>query len=148
MSEQSTTSRSILKWLNILGTLLALLAIFGFFAVLAPQIFLTMRNVQNIFRQTVIVGIGAMGMTLVMISGGIDLSVGSLVALVTVVVALVLQEGYGPWTAALCGALVGAIGGAINGILITTLRVVGGGSKNRRTRNDSLQYDRDAPTIP
>ncbi|HEY1686089.1 MAG TPA: ABC transporter permease [Tepidisphaeraceae bacterium] len=124
MSEQTAKSNTLIKWLNILGTFLALLAIFGYFAFLVPDLFLTMRNIENIFRQTVIVGIGAMGMTLVMISGGIDLSVGSLVALVTVVVALALQQGYNPWMAALFGALAGMIGGALNGILITALRVV------------------------
>ncbi|HWB53049.1 MAG TPA: ABC transporter permease, partial [Tepidisphaeraceae bacterium] len=115
---------SLVKWLNILGSFLALLVIFGFFSVLVPNIFLTMRNVDMILRQTVIVGIGAMGMTLVMIAGGIDLSVGSLVALVTVVVALVLQKGYGPWTAALAGVIAGAVCGALNGFLITAFRIV------------------------
>lgn len=129
MAEQTSSSRSFLKWLNILGTFLALLVIFGFFAAIAPG-FVSLRNIETIFRQTVIVGIGAMGMTLVMISGGIDLSVGSLIALVTVVVALALSpspwfpNGMNPWVAALIGALVGMIGGAVNGILITSLRVV------------------------
>jgi ribose transport system permease protein len=120
---ENSKAQTFVKWLNILGTLLALLAIFGFFAAISPG-FTSLRNIETIFRQTVIVGIGAMGMTLIMISGGIDLSVGSLVALVTVVVALALQNGYNPWVAALFGALTGMVGGAINGLLITSLRVV------------------------
>jgi ribose transport system permease protein len=117
-------SSSFVKWLNVAGTFLALLVIFGFFTVLVPDVFPTMRNIEQIFRQTAIVGVGAMGMTLIMIAGGIDLSVGSLIALVTVVVAKTLGMGYNPWLAALAGLLAGAIGGAINGLLITVLQVV------------------------
>jgi ribose/xylose/arabinose/galactoside ABC-type transport system permease subunit len=78
-----------------------------------------------ILRQTTIVGVAALGMTLVMISGGIDLSVGSIVALGTVVIAWLLQYGgAGPLTAALGGIAVAACFGLLSGLLITRLRVV------------------------
>jgi ribose/xylose/arabinose/galactoside ABC-type transport system permease subunit len=66
----------------------------------------------------------ALGMTLVMIKGGIDLSVGSVVALSTVVTAWLLQHGYPPLTAAAGGVAVGALCGLVTGTLITRLRVV------------------------
>jgi ribose transport system permease protein len=69
------------------------------------------------------VGIAALGMTLVIITGGIDLSVGSTVALTTVMVAWVLRAGIGPLGAALCGLLVAATAGLANGLVITGLGV-------------------------
>jgi ribose/xylose/arabinose/galactoside ABC-type transport system permease subunit len=78
-----------------------------------------------ISRQTTIVGMAALGMTLVIISGGIDLSVGSIVALSTVVIAWLLRYGgAAPLTAALGGIAAGAFFGLVSGLLITGLRVV------------------------
>ena len=71
----------LVQWLNLFGTVLALLAIYGFFCILTPQTFLNSRTFETIARQTTTVGIAAMGMTLIIISGGIDLSVGSMVAM-------------------------------------------------------------------
>jgi ribose/xylose/arabinose/galactoside ABC-type transport system permease subunit len=83
------------------------------------------RNLETIGRQTTIVGVAALGMTLVIISGGIDLSVGSIVALSTVVIAWLLQHGgMGPLTSALGGVAAGALFGLVSGLLITRLRVV------------------------
>ncbi|MCK4292501.1 MAG: ABC transporter permease [Planctomycetes bacterium] len=78
-----------------------------------------------IARHTTIVGIAALGMTMVIISGGIDLSVGSIIALSSVVIAWLLQyAGAGPWTAVLGGVAAGAFFGLVSGWLITRLRVV------------------------
>jgi len=113
------------KWLNIFGPVLGLLLVYGLFAIIAPESFRTARNMEMIARQTTIVGIAALGMTLVIISGGIDLSVGSIVALSTVVVAWLLQHGgAGPLTAAMGGVAAGALFGLITGIIVTRLRVV------------------------
>ena len=113
------------RWLNILGPILGLAAVFGLFVLIAPPSFATARNLETIARQTTIVGVAALGMTLVIISGGIDLSVGSLVALSTVVIAWLLQyTGMGPLPAALGGVAVTAAFGLISGLLITRLRVV------------------------
>lgn len=81
-------------------------------------------NLETILRQTTIVGLAALGMTMIIISGGIDLSVGAAIALVTVVVASALQKGAPPLLAALVGVAVGALAGVCNGALITRLRVV------------------------
>ena len=66
--------------LSRLGPVLGLIAVYGLFAAIGPPGFSSARNLETIARQTAIVGTAALGMTLVIISGGIDLSVGSLVA--------------------------------------------------------------------
>lgn len=113
------------RWLNTVGPVLALLVVYGLFAMITPPSFRTARNLETIARQTTIVGMAALGMTLVIICGGIDLSVGSVVALSTVVIAWLLQSGgAGPVTAALGGIAAAAFFGLISGLLITKLRVV------------------------
>ncbi|MHC4536937.1 MAG: ABC transporter permease [Planctomycetota bacterium] len=113
------------SWLNTLGPVLALIAVYGIFVAIAPPSFATTRNMEMIARQTTIVGVAALGMTIVIISGGIDLSVGSIVALSTVVIAWLLQNaGMNPLIAAIGGVAAAAFFGFISGMLITRLRVV------------------------
>ncbi len=112
------------RWLNRLGPLVGLLLVYGIFCCVVPDSFLGLRNVETILRQSAIVGTAALGMTLVIISGGIDLSVGSIIALSTVVIAAMLRAGSDPLSAALAGIAVGALCGLGNGLLITGLRVV------------------------
>src|SRR5678816_550886 len=105
--------------------LLFVLAIFSF----KPEVrsvFLTGGNFKIIFTQTVIVAIGALGMTLIIVSGGIDLSVGSIVALTSVVGAKLLSLPQ-PWsTPAVVAAtvLAGGVVGALNGSLIAGFRMM------------------------
>ncbi|MGH9391678.1 MAG: ABC transporter permease subunit, partial [Vicinamibacteria bacterium] len=70
-----------------LGPLLGLGIVYLFFALVGPEAFATTRTLETIARQTAIVGTAALGMTMVIVAGGIDLSVGSIVALSSVVVA-------------------------------------------------------------
>jgi ribose transport system permease protein len=119
----SSRSRKLMAWLNVLGTFAALLVIFAFFAIKSPG-FRTMGNVETLARQASTVAIAAMGMTLIIMSGGIDLSVGSAIALVTVVTAMTLKAGYNAYVGAAVGILTGAACGALNGLLTTSLRVV------------------------
>ena len=105
------------------GPLLAVVGVYLVFAVLAPETFLGARNLLTMTRQTVVVGIAAIGMTLVMVKGGIDLSVGSSVALTTVVVARLLQSGFGPWSAALVAIAIAAGCGLFNGALVASLKI-------------------------
>jgi ribose/xylose/arabinose/galactoside ABC-type transport system permease subunit len=112
------------QWLNRLAPIIGLMAIFTLFAVVGPESFSSTRNLETIARQTAIVGMAALGMTLIMAMGGIDLSVGSVVALSTVAVAWLLQHGHSPWVAAAGGVAVGALCGLVNGTLINRLRVV------------------------
>jgi ribose transport system permease protein len=111
-------------WLERLGPFIGLAAVFALFAAIGPGSFSSAGNMETIARQTAIVGIAAVGMTMVIIAGGIDLSVGSIIALVTVVIAAGLQSGQSPLVAALGGIIAGALCGLLNGLLITRLRVV------------------------
>jgi ribose transport system permease protein len=106
-----------------LGPLVALLAVYGLFAALTPDTFLGGIALKTMALQTVVVAICAVGMTLVIAKGGIDLSVGSVVALTSVVVARALQAGMGPLSAAAIGVVVGALCGAANGALVASLRI-------------------------
>src|SRR5215210_3850777 len=120
------SARLLQHWLNRLGPVLGLLLVIGIFSLLmdTPGRFLSPNNLRIVLSQTVIVAIGAIGMTLIIISGGIDLSVGSTIALTGVVTALSINAGANPGWAALAGILVGALVGLINGLAITGLRVV------------------------
>ncbi|BDI31841.1 ribonucleotide-diphosphate reductase subunit alpha [Capsulimonas corticalis] len=86
--------------------------------------FLSFDNFQLVLSQTVIVAIGALGMTMIIISSGIDLSVGSVVALTGVAAAVLMKDHHMPAIVGLLAAVIlGGIVGAINGGLIVALRV-------------------------
>jgi ribose transport system permease protein len=106
-----------------LGPVAGLLFVVALFAFLRPRTFLTTDNFQIMLQQTAVVGIAALGMTLIIISGGIDLSIGSNIALCTVAIALLLANGVPPIIAALGGIAVGAACGALIGLLITRLHL-------------------------
>lgn len=106
-----------------IGPLVALVVVYVFFAVLTPDTFLRPIALETMARHTVVVALCSVGMTLVIVQGGIDLSVGSIVALVTVVTASALKSGSGPVTAALAGAAAGLACGALNGALVAFLRI-------------------------
>ena len=109
---------------NLGGLIFAWLAIFAFFWWKAPPNFHSLDNFQTMARQDTIVAIATLGMTCIIISGGIDLSVGSVVAFVTVAIALLLQAHQSPWVALIGGVVGGGLWGLINGFLITRLKVV------------------------
>jgi len=112
------------NWLNIIGPVGGLIFVYALFAAIGPSGFSSPRNLETILRQTAITGTASLGMTLVIISGGIDLSVGSVIALSSVMVAVLLQAGVGPVPAAAIGIGAGALCGFLNGALITRLKVV------------------------
>jgi len=125
LSAAGKTAFSWWRWFNILSPVLGLAGVFGLFVLIAPPSFSTARNLETIARQTTIVGIAALGMTLVIISGGIDLSVGSVVAFATVVIAWLLEHGgVRPIIAAVGGVAAAGCFGLLSGLLITRLRVV------------------------
>jgi ribose transport system permease protein len=107
-----------------LGPFLGLILVVLLFHCLSPDTFLSLYNVKTVVTQTVIVALGALGMTLIIISGGIDLSVGSVIALTTVVTALGLDSGYGTVESFSLGLAAGVLCGLINGLAITSLKVV------------------------
>jgi ribose transport system permease protein len=113
-------------WLARLGPFLGLAAVILFFALLSdsPANYLSARNFRIVAAQTVIVALGAIGMTMIIVSGGIDLSVGSVVALTGVVTATALRAGWSPLPAVVAGVVVGGLVGAVNGVAITRLKVL------------------------
>ena len=134
-------------WLNLLSRLLALAVVFTFFAVLVEGgKFYTPRNLENILRQSCVYATAAMGMTMIIITAGIDLSAGSIIALAVVVTAWVLNLGYEvpgadgadpriqylihqfpsllPVLAMLAAVLAAMLAGLANGVIIVGLRLV------------------------
>lgn len=107
-----------------LGPLVAVLVVYAIFAVLTPDTFLRSQNLLTMGRQTVVVAICALGMTMVIVTGGIDLSTGSVVALTTVVVARALKAGHGPGVAILLGLAVATAVGAAIGTLVGRFRMM------------------------
>lgn len=105
------------------GPLVALVCVYLLFAVLSPDTFARSANLATMARQTVVVAIAAVGMTLVIVHGGINLSVGSGVALATVVIASLLKAGHGALAACLGGILCIGIAGLATGAIITKLRI-------------------------
>lgn len=94
------------------------------FASLRFSTFVTVDNFGIMLQQTAVIGAGAIGMTIIIVAGGIDLSVGSTVALVTVVIALLLRESVSPLVAAVGGIAAGGVCGLAIGTLVTQLRLM------------------------
>jgi ribose/xylose/arabinose/galactoside ABC-type transport system permease subunit len=134
------------RWIDLLGPTIALLVIFFAFTLMVPgRRFLSFDNFDNILRQACVPGVAALGMTYVIIAGGIDLSLGSMVALATVIIAVILRWPHHydtsaggtpipvtwlslhpvgwPLFAGLMGILTGLICGVVNGLLVTALRL-------------------------
>lgn len=112
---------------GIIGVFAAWVIIVIIFVILISHFrdkaFLTPDNFELMMRQAIIVGLGAIGMSYVIMTGGIDLSPGSTIALTTVVVALVIKATNNPVLGIGVSILVGLIAGLINGILVAKLKV-------------------------
>ncbi len=140
-------------WFNTLGRFMAIAAVFLFFAWMVEDgKFYTLRNLENILRQSAVYATAALGMTMVIIAAGIDLSIGSIIALTVVTVASVLnlhtetaQSALGtlggdgkpevvylihqwprllPILAVLAAVGVATLAGMLNGLTIVGLRLV------------------------
>lgn len=112
--------------LSVFGPVLGLVLVIAFFALLSddPAQYLSGRNLRIVFAQTVIVALGAIGMTFIIISGGIDLAVGSTIALAGVVTAVALRDGWPPPVAVMAGVITGGVVGVSNGVILTRLNVM------------------------
>lgn len=99
------------------GALVGLLVIIVALAILSPN-FLTMDNLMNVFRQVSINALIAFGMTFVILTGGIDLSVGSILALSSALTAGFMVGGMNSILAMFIGILLGALMGAANGVAV------------------------------
>jgi ribose transport system permease protein len=105
-----------------LGILVVLLIICFVLAISSP-FFLKVENILNVLRQISVVGIIAVGEALIIITGGIDLSVGSMISLGGVATALSIQAGVNPWIALIIGLISGGIIGLGNGLLVVKGRL-------------------------
>lgn len=110
---------SALHKLSVALTLILLIIVFAF----TSPAFLTVNNGLTVLLQTSVIGILAIGMTMVVITGGIDLSVGSVLALSGVVAGLVIKAGVTVAPAMALGILTGAACGFANGLVITKMRI-------------------------
>ncbi|PID14157.1 ribose ABC transporter permease [Sporosarcina sp. P34] len=108
--------------LQKLGPVIGLLLIVVIISIMSPS-FLTMNNLFNVLRQVSINALIAFGMTFVILTGGIDLSVGSILALTGAVTAGMMSGGMDPILAMLLGVLLGVLLGAINGLIIAKGKV-------------------------
>ena len=105
---------------SLLIALACLVAIFG---MLRPDVFFLARNISNIGQAIAILGVLASAQTIVIVSGGLDISVGSILGMSTVCIALAVPATGSTALAILFGIGVGAVMGAVNGLIITLGRV-------------------------
>ena len=139
MPDKENHSKSFafqMGWVNVLSRFGALLVVFAFFAYMVEDgRFYTLRNLENILRQSAVYATAALGMTLVIITAGIDLSIGSIIALTVVGTAWALnlptEDGFLiddyptllPVLAVLGGVLLSTVAGIANGVMIVGLRI-------------------------
>ena len=106
------------------GVLFALVALCVGMSFASPYFF-TLRNIFNVLQGMSTIGIMAVGMTMVLIAGGLDLSVGSVLAVGAVLSArLMTYSGINPWLSVMFGLAAGAAIGVVNGVLITRAKIV------------------------
>lgn len=101
---------------------LTLTVLFVGLAIASPH-FLTSTNLSSVVRQTAVINIMALGMTLIIISGGIDLSVGAILAMGGLLGCMMMERGNPIWVGVLVGILTGALCGFVNGMLTTRLKI-------------------------
>ena len=114
----------MLTLLRRYGTLAGFAAILIFFWVSLPDTFMTARNWLNISQQMSMLIVVAAGMTIVMVMGDFDLSVGSMASLAGIVAAILFTFDYPIWAAVSVALLVGLAGGAVNGLLISFVGIL------------------------
>lgn len=113
----------MLKYFNRFGILMVLIFLFIIFSILSPAFF-TAGNLINVARQVAMIGISAVGMTFVILTGGIDLSVGSVIALTSVTTAIAMATyNVPPVLAVLIGLLIATTVGLINGAVVTRFKI-------------------------
>lgn len=122
MKEKSRI-QTVINWLGPFLGLILVMVIFSSIPEVRDR-FLRVPNLKSVATQSVIVALGAMGMTLIIISGGIDLSAASNIALSSVITAFAINAGFPPLLAIFLGVITGGLIGLANGILITSLRLV------------------------
>ena len=120
-------ARDLLR--SVVGPLVALALVVGVFTI-ADNLqedggrFATLRNAQTVLVQAATVAVAALGMTMIIVAGGIDLSAGTAMALSATVLALFLREDFGAPLAIAAALATGCLAGFVNGALVSLLRIV------------------------
>lgn len=122
-AERQSLRVLLIPFLDRFGIIIVIVLIGSVLYALQPDVFLSWRNVTNIFKQTSVNSMLALGMFLVILTAGIDLSVGSILALGMMSLAVAGANG-APWPVVLVlGPIVGMAAGFVNGVGITKLRM-------------------------
>ena len=116
-----TDKKTLLNLLCNYGLLIALLLIIAAASVFSKEFF-TVANMLNILRQSTVVGIMAIGVTVVIIAGHIDLSIGSTVSLAGIIAILLINNTGNDWWAMTASVLAGALVGLVNGAIIAGIK--------------------------
>jgi ribose transport system permease protein len=115
---------ALLNLLRRYGTLIGFAIVLVVFWINLPDTFMTPRNWLNITQQLSMLMVVAAGMTIVMVMGDFDLSVGSMASLSGIVAAILFAAGYPVWAAVSIALLAGLIGGAFNGVLVSLIGIL------------------------
>jgi ribose transport system permease protein len=114
----------MVRFLRHYGTLMGMAAIVLVFWALLPQTFMTARNWLNITQQVSMLTVVAVAMTVVMVVGDFDLSVGSMASLAGIVAAVLFTLGFSVPAAVAVALVVGLVGGVINGVLVSVIGIL------------------------
>ncbi len=101
---------------------LSLIILFVALAIASPH-FLTRTNLSSVVRQTAVINIMALGMTIIIVTGGIDLSVGAILAMGGLLGTMAMEKGFSIPVGVLVGIATGCACGLANGVMITRLRI-------------------------
>jgi ribose transport system permease protein len=117
-------ARKTASWRKIRSLkLIFFVALLWLFLSVTTRSFFTVNNIENLVRQTAVIQLVAVGQTFVMITGGIDLSVGSVIGLAGVIAAMLMKAGIPIWLSIILTVIFGCGVGLINGVLVTRAKL-------------------------
>jgi len=117
-------TRAVAQSIGQNTTLVAFFTLFGLFAFLLPDTFLTGRNLFNISQQVSMLAVTAFAMTIVMVMGDYDLSVGSMASLVGIAAAVIYRESGSESVSVIAALGIGILGGMLNGVLVSYINIL------------------------
>jgi ribose transport system permease protein len=118
-----STQAQLGRWLRRSGTLIGFIVVIVYFTINIPNTFLTLPNWLNISQQISMLAVVAFTMTIVMVMGDFDLSVGSMASLAGIVAALLFRDSQPVLLGVVAALVVGLIGGLINGVLVSYIGI-------------------------
>ena len=126
---------------SMISIVIFLAAILILFSILAPN-FMTPNNVLNVLRQVSMIGIAGCGMITVLLTGGIDLSIGAMVTFINIVCAMMMvNAGVNPVLASILGIIIATLLGTINGFLISYCKLIPSLRSQYKACKDGSLYD-------